>query len=112
MELSKQPGISTHRKTRRVAQDSPNHLVYFCVTAKATTVESEWEIETLTVLPPAAVCASPENFTTGPDSEFKISMSFMLAPAPLLGTDKALKTASFAAHRPAKEASESGALEQ
>lgn len=36
----------------------------------------------------------------------------MLAPAPLLGTDKALKTASFAAHRPAKEASESGALEQ
>lgn len=112
MELSKQPGISTHRKTRRVAQDSPNHLVYFCVTAKATTVESEWEIETLTVLPPAAVCASPENFTTGPDSEFKISMSFMLAPAPLLGTDKALKTAPFAAHRPANEASESGALEQ
>lgn len=36
----------------------------------------------------------------------------MLAPAPLLGTERALKTASFAAHRPAKEASESGAFEQ
>lgn len=69
-------------------------------------------METLTVLFPAACCAAPENLTTGPDSEFKISISFMLAPAPLLGTERALKTASLAAHRPAKEASESGAPEQ
>jgi hypothetical protein len=50
--------------------------------------------------------------TFGPVSVGKISISFILAPAPLDETDNDLNTASLAAHRPAKEAVGSGAAVQ
>jgi len=78
----------------------------YWATAKATTEVSECESETLIVLPPAADNASPVSFTClsadyphsrrvcqrtlGPVSEVKISISFILAPAPLEGTERAL----------------------
>ena len=113
-------------------------ISFYWATAKATTEVSECERETLIVFPPAALKASPVNFTyslaallpllrdrltLGPVSDEVISISFILAPAPLEGTESALNylsamflqegkghtTASFAAHLPANDAVGSGA---
>ena len=80
-------------------------ISFYWATAKATTEVSECERETLIVFPPAALKASPVNFTyslatllsyygdphtLGPVSDEVISISFILAPAPFEGTDKAL----------------------
>jgi hypothetical protein len=90
--INEKPETMYVQKSKRKQSHDP-----YWATAKATTEASEWDKETLIDFDPAAASASPDSLTLGPVSLVVISMSFMLAPAPLEGTESALNwgSASF-----------------